>query len=114
MIICNRSYDKKYVTHDDLPAVLDDFKNAMHTVKMMGIIPENIFEMKDVSYDVLEEHMQWLCWRIVAQTRVLKSSTGIKGSGYFLQGFSWEVLRPSAMGLIAPFDSLSIKLDKQE
>ena len=43
MIICNRSYDKKYVTHEDLPAVLDDFKNAMHTVKMMGIVPENIF-----------------------------------------------------------------------
>ena len=57
MIICNRSYDKKYVTHESLPAVLDDFKNAMHTVKMMGIVPENIFQMKDVSYDELEDHM---------------------------------------------------------
>ena len=58
--------------------------------------------------------MQWLCWRIVAQTRVLKSFTGIKGSGYFLKGFPWEVLRPSAMKLVAPFDSLSIELDKKE
>ena len=65
MIICNRSYDKKYVTHDSLPAVLDDFKNAMHTVKMMGILPENIFELKDVSHDDLENYMQWLCLRIV-------------------------------------------------
>ena len=57
MIICNRSYDKKYVTHDDLPAVLDDFKNAMQTVKMMGILPENIFKIKDASYEELENHM---------------------------------------------------------
>ena len=114
MIICNRSYDKKYVSHGSLPAVLDDFKNAMHTVKMMGILPENIFELKDVSHDDLENYMQWLCWRIVAQTRVLKSPTGIKGTGFFLQGFTWEVLRPAAMKLIAPFDSVSIDLDAKE
>ena len=70
--------------------------------------------MKDVSYDELEDHMEWLCWRIVAQTRVLKSFTGIRGSGYFLQGFPWEVLRPSAMNLVPPFDSLVIDLNQKE
>ena len=112
MIICNRSYNKKYVTHGDLPAVLDDFKTAMHTVKMMGILPENIFQLKDVSYDDLEKYMEWLTWRIVAQTRVLDNHTGIKATGFFFKGkgqsFTWEVLRPSAMKLIAPFDSLVI------
>ena len=80
----------------------------------MGIPPENIFELKDVSHDYLESYMQWLCRRIVAQTRVLKSSTGIKGTGYFLQGFTWEILRPAAMKLIAPFDSISIELGTEE
>ena len=45
---------------------------------------------------------------------MLKSYTGIKGTGYFLQGFTWEVLRPAAMKLIAPFDSISIDLDLKE
>ena len=53
-INCNQFYDKKYITLGDLTAVADDFKNAKHTCKMMGIIPENTLELKDVSYDVLE------------------------------------------------------------
>ena len=114
MIICNRSYDKRYNTHGSLPAVLDDFKNAMQTVKMMGILPENIYKIKDASYEELENHMNWLSWRFVALTRVLKSDTGLKGVGFFLQGFTWETLRPFAMKLVVPFDSLSIDLDAQE
>ena len=80
----------------------------------MGILPENIYKMKDASYDELENHMNWLSWRFVALTRVLKSDTGLKGVGFFLQGFTWETLRPFAMKLVVPFDSLSIDLDAQE
>ena len=43
MIICNQTYNVKYVTHGDLPAVADDLKNAKHTSKMMGIPDENTF-----------------------------------------------------------------------
>ena len=45
---------------------------------------------------------------------MLKSSTGIKGTGYFLQGFTWEILRTAAMKLYAPFDSISIDVDAKE
>ena len=51
IIICNQHYDKKYIALGNLPAVVDDFKNAKHTVKMMGILPENTFELRDISYD---------------------------------------------------------------
>ena len=51
MIICNQFYDPNYVTHKDLPAVVDDFKNAKYTVKMMGIPLNNVFEMRDVTND---------------------------------------------------------------
>ena len=32
LIICNQFYDKKYIALGDLPAVVDDFKNAKQTV----------------------------------------------------------------------------------
>ena len=59
-------YDRKYITLDDLPAVVDDFKNAKHTIKMMGILPENTFEMKDVTYHEIEEfsvRIHAIVWR---------------------------------------------------
>ena len=50
LIVCNEFYDKKYTTLDDLPDVIEDFKSAKHTCKMMGIHPDNTFEFKDVSH----------------------------------------------------------------
>ena len=47
LIICNQLYNQ--TTMKDLPAVVDDEKNAKHTCKMMGILPENTFSLKDVS-----------------------------------------------------------------
>jgi hypothetical protein len=55
LIICNQFYDKKYITLGDLPAVVDDLRNAKHTVKMMGILPDNTFVMKNVSHDELSK-----------------------------------------------------------
>ena len=41
-IMCNGKYNKEYVTHVDLPEVVNDFRNAMQTAKSMGIPLENI------------------------------------------------------------------------
>ena len=79
LIICNQFYDKKFISLGNLPAVADDFKNAKKTVQMMGILPENIIELKDVTHDDLDETIEWLSHRIVALTKVLKITTGILG-----------------------------------
>ena len=55
----------------DLPAVLDDFKNAKHICKMMGILPENTFTLKDVSREELDSYYDWLKQRIKVLTMVL-------------------------------------------
>ena len=65
----------------DLPAVADDQKNAKHTCKMMGILPENTFTLRDVSRNVLDIHYNWLKSRIKVLTMVLVNNTGIFGIG---------------------------------
>ena len=40
-IMCNEVYDRDYVTHSNLPEVVNDLRNAKQTAKMMGIPPEN-------------------------------------------------------------------------
>ena len=67
----------------DLPAVVDDLKNAKHTCKMMGILQENTFTLKDVSREVLETYYNWLKQRIKVLTMVLINSTGICGIGSY-------------------------------
>ena len=76
----------------------------------MGILPENTFEMKDVSYREIEEKIRWLCWRVKVQTKVLTNTTGILGIRFMQQGLFWTILRPNAMKLVAPIDSVSIDL----
>ena len=66
IIICNQFYNEEYITLGNLPSVKDDLKNAKHTAKMMGIIPQNTFEIKDASFDELDDLIKWLCLRIIA------------------------------------------------
>ena len=78
-VICNQIYDQKVITLKDLPAVVDDYKNAMHTIKMMGILPENTFEIRNASYGEVEELYAWLRDRIAVQAKILVNKTGIIG-----------------------------------
>ena len=52
-IMCNESYNPDYVTHSDLPAVVNDFRNALQTVKLMGIPLENTVALQNASYEQL-------------------------------------------------------------
>ena len=113
-IICNKNYNKKYITLDDLPAVGDDCKNAKHTCRIMGILSENTFILNDASFNVLEHHFNWLCSRIGALTKVLDGTTGILGIGFMQNGLLWETLRTSAMKLVFPFTFIVIDLNAKE
>ena len=77
---------------------------------MMGILPENTIEMKDVKYDKIMETIEWLSYRIAVLTRVLENPTGILGVEFMLKGLLWTALRPNAMKLVAPFSSVTIDL----
>ena len=50
---------------EDLDTVVDDFKNAKRTVKMMGIPQEHIFEMRNASHDQIDKNMDWLGCRMI-------------------------------------------------
>ena len=41
-IMYNERYNPDYVTHNDLPEVVNDFRNAMQTAKSMDIPLDNI------------------------------------------------------------------------
>ena len=114
LILCNQYYDEKYVTLGDLDAVVDDYKNAKHTAKLMGIPLENTIEIKNGRHDQLNTVIDWFKERIPVLTQPLKSTTGIKGKELMIDGLLWETLRPFAMKLIAPFDSISIILNENE
>ena len=116
LIICNEFYDKRYITLGDLPAVVDDLRNAKHTVKLMGILPENTFVMKNVSHDELSKQINQLFSKFDVLTNILKNTTGIlSGLDYCMSGgLLWEILRPSAMKLMAPFNYITIDLDVQD
>ena len=81
---------------------------------MMGILPQNTYEFKNVSHKQLEEKIKWLGNRIVVQTKVLGNPTGILGIRFMLQGLFWTALRPNAMKLVAPFDSVTIDLSPKD
>ena len=114
LVISNQTYDAKYVTHGDLPAVVDDHKNAMQIAKLMGICFENIFELKDTNFDQLQHTLSWLKYRFIALTRMLEESTGILGADGGLQGLKWETLKPLVMKLGDTFDSILLDLDTKE
>ena len=77
LIISNQFYDKKYVTHGDLPAVVNDHVIALQIAKLMGINSEHTFELKDATHDQLQHTMKWLRDRFIALTRPLTEATGI-------------------------------------
>ena len=76
----------------------------------MGILPENTIEFKDVTHDEITQTIEWLSYRIAVLTRELENSTGILGIEFMLKGLLWTALRPNAMKLVAPFNSVTIDL----
>ena len=78
-IMCNEKYDPDYVTHKDLPEVVNDYMNTKQTVNAMGIPPENVVSLRDASYEQLR--LEWRKFRdkIYVFSRVLNEKTGVLG-----------------------------------
>ena len=49
--MCNDTYDPAYVTHGNLPEVVNDLRNAKQTALMMGIPLENTIILENASYE---------------------------------------------------------------
>ena len=49
--MCNDAYDPAYVTHGNLPEVVNDLRNAKQTALMMGIPLENTVILENASYE---------------------------------------------------------------
>ena len=81
---------------------------------MMGVLPENTKEMYNATWDEIDEYFGWLELRMCAFSRPLSEFTGIQGKHGFMQGLKWEYLRPNAMNLVAPFDSVLINLNETD
>ena len=114
MIVCNKDYNERYVTLGDLPTVEDDFKVAKHTAMMMGIPPENRFEMKEANYKELDQIFAWLQKRFTVLARKLDKVTGLLGSDGFTGGVLWQILKEHAMKLTIPFDKILIELNQKD
>ena len=81
---------------------------------MLGILPENTFELTDATSDELDEIIDWLQNRIAVLTRILVKNTGLFGIKNYGQGLLWETLKPFAMKLVAPFEYVLIDLDSED
>ena len=114
--MCNERYNPDYVTHKDLPEVVNDFRNAMQTAKSMGIPLDNIVQLHDASYEELEHTWTQFYDKIYAFSRVLNGRTGILGpiKNVLSNGLIWDRIKTNAMNLQAPFDSLDIDLNPEE
>ena len=108
----NEIYDPAYVTHGNLPEVVNDFRNAKQTVKMLGIPAENTIELKDASHRQLTRSWDLLQARIFALTRQMTGKTGILGPSpaHLVNGFEWDKIKPFAMKINKTFDHLDIDL----
>jgi hypothetical protein len=58
LVLSNKTYDPSKTTMKSLPAVEDDHRNIKQTIAMLNIPDENVFEVKDATYDQMEEIKQ--------------------------------------------------------
>ena len=101
----------------NLPAVMDDFKNAKNLSRMMGIPDENIKELINATHKSITELLDWFILRIRVLTKILRNETTIKHPKFLSGGLLWEDILANPINLIAPLDFVIINLnenDKQE
>ena len=58
LVLSNKTYDPTKTSMNSLPAVEDDHRNIKQTIAMLHIPDENVFELKDATYDQMEEIKQ--------------------------------------------------------
>ena len=77
---------------------------------MLHIPDENVFELKDATYDQMEEIKQRIIDKIQPRVRILKQDTGIFGKrNHTLQGFKWDRVKLRAMKESSDADYIIVK-----
>ena len=76
----------------NLPAVVNDFRTTKHTVKMMGILPENTYDLHDASHEQMTEFYDWFRFKIAVQSKFLDNDTGIC-SADLIKGLLWDKIK---------------------
>ena len=116
LIMYNEVYDPAYVTHGNLPEVVNDFRNAKQTSKMLGIPTENITVLKDASHEQLVNSWERLKDKISALSRPITGKTGILGTipTILANGLDWDKIKQFVMNLDAAFDQIDIDLDSED
>ena len=116
LIMYNEIYDPAYVTHGNLPEVVNDCRNARQTCKMLGIPTENTIELKDASHDELTRIWNNLKDEIQALAKPMNGKTGILGFNPtgFGGGFEWDNIKEFAMNLEESFDHIDIDLNHED
>ena len=116
LILYNEIYDPTYVTHGNLPEVVNDCRNARQTCKMLGIPSDNTIELKDASHDQLTYVWNNLRDKIQALAKPMNGKTGILGSNpsLFANGFEWDNIKEFVMEQKEPFDHIDIDLDPED
>ena len=114
--MCNEVYDPAYVIHDDLPEVVNDFRNAKQTVKMLGIPAENTIELRDVSHEQLVSSWNRLKDKIFALAKPISGKTGILGTDPdgLANGLEWDTIKKFAMKLNSAFDHIELDLGSED
>ena len=106
-IIINDKYNK--IGMDDLPAVKNDHENIRHTVLMMGIpdTKDNIFEIKNGTWNQMNELEVLLNGKVKVRTKELKQPTGI-GDREYEKGFLWDTIKRNAMQDETNYDHIAV------
>ena len=101
LIMCNETYDPEYVIHGNLPEVVNDFRNAKQTAKMLDIPAENTIELLDASHAQLTKEWNSLKDKVLALARPMSGKTGILGpnSDLLSSGLEWDSIKKFVMDL---------------
>ena len=83
---------------NDLPAVKNDHENIRQTVLMMGVpdSKENIFEIRDGTWNQMNELESMVDGQVKCRTKELKNETGV-GDELYEKGFLWDRIKENAM-----------------
>ena len=116
LIMCNETYDPEYVIHGNLPEVVNDFRNAKQTAKMLDIPAENTIELLDASHGQLTKEWNSLKDKVLALARPMSGKTGILGTfpDGFAGGFEWDNIKKDVMKLKGSFDHIEVDLDAND
>ena len=99
VVVYSDTYSEKVNGMINLPEVNDDYKNTMQLVHLMGIPQQNIFVLKNTTFDEIDALYKKLTLIIIAQTKELVNSTGVfcGDNDWLTHGIPWSRIKINFM-----------------